>query len=332
MRRIFRKIAKNSLELVGRFYVGDTVLEVAVDNNLIIGLVNGYRIVDGQLADDPVDRITGTLANIAAKLVRDSWGEDGIDGAIEIKSSEWDSAGKYPSERYMKAMLTKLREAMEDNVVKLICDNEKSEPIQEQKTQKQIKIDLRQLLNNLELYNKKVGECLKCSDRALERASILLSKKVSSTMWGADRLQSSLDSVAAQLPALVASLENSSKACALGNKAIQGIVPRIRKGIASDPDALKYMKMILIPEIMNSQETLLSFVGSIVPALSNLSNLDRIVRSTTGYPASFMFKTSILDDLNEAYTVLVSFLSDIPSMERDIFEPLEYIQHGSLSK
>ena len=332
MRRIFKKIAKNSLELVGRLKVGDTVLEIAVDNNLIVGLVNGYRVVDGQLADDPMERLVTTLANVAAKLIRDSWGDDESPASIEIRKSEWDSAGKYPSERYMKCMVATLGDALGEGAVKVVGDKKPEMPVVAPKPQAQIQLDLRNLLANMDSYNAKAIESLKCAERVLERASVLVSRKVSSTMWGANKLQERLDAVAKALPLLEKAFEDASRSTSIGLKASSGISARIRKGLTNDADSLKYTKMLLIPDFMSSQEKLLGFVGGVVSALSTLSNLDRIVRNTTGYPASFMFKMSILDDLNEAYTVLVAFLSDIPSMERNIFEPLEYIQHGSFSK
>ena len=332
MRRIFKKVAKSSLELVGRLKIGDTVLEIAVDNNLVVGLVNGYRVVDGQLADDPMDHIVTTLANVAAKLVRDNWGDDESQSSVEIHKSEWDSAGKYPSERYMKAMVSTLGDALGEGVVKVVSDKVPEELVTPQKSQKQVQLDLRNLLANMESYNAKAIESLKCAERVLERATVLVSRRVSSTMWGANKLQARLDAVAKTIPVLEKSFEDASRSVSTGIRASQGISARVRKGLTSDAENLKYTKLLLIPDFMSSQEKLLNFVGGVVSALSTLSNLDRIVRNTTGYPASFMFKMSILDDLNEAYAVLVAFLSDIPSMERDIFEPLEYIQHGSFSK
>ena len=332
MRRIFRKLAKSTPELVGRFTVRDVVLEIAVDNNLMVGLVNGYRVVDGQLADDPIDKMVGTLASVAAKLVRDNWGDDALEGAITMYPSEWDSAGKYPSERYMKAMVSRLREHLDDKTVVIANEGKIQEPAKEEAPTKKIQIDLRTLVSNLNQYNKSLAECLKYADRSIERASILLARRVSATMWGADKLQAQLDKVSRALPALESGLEEASKRASLSLRSSEEFVSRLRRGVKGGSDDEKYMKQVLIPGMLSYHEKVSSYLSSVVADLSVLANLDRVVRNTTGYPASFMFKVSLADDLNEAYTILVAFLTDIPAVEKGIFEPLEYIQHGTFTK
>ena len=333
MRRILRKVAKNSLELLGRFTVGNVVLEIAVDNNMAVGMVNGYRVVDGQLADDPMEKLVATLASIAAKLVRDNWGDGDSKGAITILPSEWDSAGKYPSARYMEAMVEKLREALDESTVVVSTEGaEKVEAPVVDPASRKIQIDLRQLIDNLTKYNQQVASCLKYADRAVERASIILARKVSSTMWGADKLQAQLDKVSAAIPVLEALQDPAARSAMLCSRSSEALISRIKKGIRQENEDTKYMKKVIIPDMLSSHDKVSAYLSTVVAALSSLSNLDRIVRVTTGYPASFMFKVSLIDDLNEAYTILVSFLADMPQMEKSIFEPLEYIQHGTFSK
>jgi hypothetical protein len=327
MRRILKKLAKKSLELIGRITVGDTVLEVAVDGNMVVGMVNGYRVVDGFLADDPAEKILSALSSIAVKLTHDNWGDSPEENAIVVKPSEWDSSGKYPSQRYMTILVDKLRESLDEKTVKV--DGEASAvganlpPVT-----KKVQIDLRVLIDNLTKYNQQVALSLKAADRALDRSGILLAKNVSPTIWGADKVQAVLNVVKASLPELEATGEKASRAAALLSRSSEGAVSRIRKGIRVENDDTKFLKNVLIPDVLHSHDQVISYIGSVVAALSPLSNLDRIARNTTGYPASFMFRMSLLDDLSEAYTVLVKFLTDMPQLEMGVFEPLEYIQHG----
>ena len=193
MHRLFWKIAKDKLELVGRFNVGDTELSVAVDGNLVVGLVNGYRVVDGNLYENPIERIAPALASIAAKLFRDNW----TDGSkIQICSKDWDSAGKYQSQNFLQAMLDNLSSFLDKDNVQVVGETPAATPAEAAAPQPpKVSIKLQALLGNLRGYQAQSKEVFKYAERTVERALVITRRKLPESMYGASDLQGTLDSL-----------------------------------------------------------------------------------------------------------------------------------------
>ena len=178
MKRVFWKVGSSDLELIGRISVGGTNIEIAADGDLAVGLVNGYRVVDGNLYENPVERIVPAMAPIIAKIFRDKWSEG---SKITFFKKDWDSAGKYPSEQFM----TSLKDALvsfldEDNVVVEDEGSEAPGPL----VGKEVVLNAASLLTNLKQYQVKIASTARYMERAVERAAVLSKRKLVASMWG----------------------------------------------------------------------------------------------------------------------------------------------------
>jgi len=318
MQRLFRKIANDKLELVGSFDVGDTEIAIAVDGNLVVGLVNGYRVVDSNLYENPIERVVPALASIAAKLFRDNWAQD---SKITLYRKNWDSAGKYPSSNFLQATADNLSEFLDaDNVV--IVEDEKVSPTVTKKPK--VSINLQALITNLNSYQTQSQEVFKYADRAVDRALLLTKRNFPENMYGAPGLQATFESIRNTAKELSEVLEDREPVIATGAKAAQCLVVRLKSGIS--PDLFKYMKEVLIPSLQQSHDNLQRTVSAVVSGLARLNNIDKSIKSATGHPSSFFLPTNVLEDFRDAYTVLVNFLADIPVIESGIIAPLDYMK------
>jgi hypothetical protein len=322
MHRLFWKIAKDKLELVGRFNVGDTELSVAVDGNLVVGLVNGYRVVDGNLYENPIERIAPALASIAAKLFRDNW----TDGSkIQICSKDWDSAGKYQSQNFLQAMLDNLSSFLDKDNVQVVGETPAATPAEAAAPQPpKVSIKLQALLGNLRGYQAQSKEVFKYAERTVERALVITRRKLPESMYGASDLQGTLDSLRSSAKTLSTLLEERESVIATGAQLAQCLAARLSSGI--NAEEYKYIKGVLIPGLQKSHDNLQYVVSSIVSGLARLNNIDKTIRTATGSPASFFLPTNVLEDFRDAYTVLVNFLADIPVIESGILAPLDYLR------
>ena len=327
MKRLFWKIGSANLELIGRFSVGDTEIAIAADGDLAIGLVNGYRVVDGNLYEDPLAHIVPPLASIAAKIFRDKWGEG---SKIQMFKAEWDSAGKYPSCNFLTSMASALIELLDESNVEVL--DKATPPVRAEKPRPKITISVGGLVANLNRYQQQLDAVNTYLDRTLERATVLSRRQLVGTMWGADKVQAIIDRVRVQIPELEETVEDAEQTVPFTLKAVQRISARLSAGALGNPEELKYMGEVLVPSILQSHDSVQKMVASVVAALAPLSTIDRTIRVNTGSPASFFLPTNVLEDFRDAFAILVAFLADVPDIEAGVMDPLEYIKSARMAQ
>lgn len=339
MQRILRRASGSKLPLVGSYQVGSTVYGIAFDKGRVVGLVDGYRVAETQQQAQSAGHVPTVLALMASRAASLQ------SSAVRICPDSWAAVGcrQQPPvavSDILEATLVTLKDALGESAI--VSGPEEGEGCKPQ-TARRVQLDLPALSRNLTRYTGKMSDCMRYSDRMLDRARVLLSRKAPPTMWGAADLQKRLDDAACAVQVLKEQLPARSREALLCRKAAEALSLRAAEGAlpckAGSPLHLplscsehsKYAQRILIPDVLVYHARLSTYFGELVAATSTLLNLDRVVRRITGYPASFMFSSSMQEDFSEAASVLVKFLTDIPSMERAIFEPLEYIQHAPLS-
>lgn len=333
MQRILRRASGKRLSPVGSYHVGSTVYSLAYDKGKVVGLVDGYKIAEAETAGEGFSHVPVLLALVAARTASLQ------STAVCLCPSSWKSAGTAEDACacLLKPTMDALKDAIGDSAIRSLDIPSEPGPA----SQRRVQQDLSVLSRNLSRYAAKVTESVKCSDRLLDRARVLLSRKVPGTMWGAQDLQRRLDESSCSTQRLKDQLATRSReammckraAESLSLRAAEGSLPSKEGGARSAASAehSRYAQRILIPDVLVYHARLSSFFGELLVATSVLANLDRVVKRYTGYPSSFMFSSALQEDLFEAYAVLAKFLADIPSMERAVFEPLEYIQHAPLS-
>lgn len=339
MQRILRRASGSKLPLVGSYQVGGTTYGIAFERDKVVGLVDGYRVVEAHQKDSPESHVPTVLALVASRAAALQ------STSVSICPDSWapavgKMAGKVTAASLLKATMDTLTDSLGESAITPIGQ---SGAVSRTASTRKVQLDMQALSRNLTRYTAKVNDCMRYSDRMLDRARVLLTRRVPATMWGASDLQKRLDVASQSVQDLRAQLPIRSREALLCRKAADGLSLRAAEGAlpckASSPSHLplscaehsKYAQRILIPDVLVYHSRLSGYFGELLAATATLINLDRVVRGLTGYPSSFMFSSAMQEDFAEAASVLVKFLTDIPSMERAVFEPLEYIQHAPLS-
>ena len=125
-------------------------------------------------------------------------------------------------------------------------------------------------------------------------------------------------------------MDTVNRSSETGAKAAQLIFARITQGSYRKPEDLQYLGKVLVPSLQEAHDAIQRSVAGTVAALAPFVNIDRAIRAHTGSPASFFLPMNVLEDFRDAFAVLVSFLSDVPSMESGILLPLDYLKGAQL--
>lgn len=324
MRRILKKASSKTVEQIGRLDLDGDVFTIAADGDLALGLVNGYRVVDSNLNEDPFSEIIPVMASIITKAFRDKWYE-GM--KIDFYDGEWDSAGKYPSEEFKNRLLEKLVDDLgSDNLT--IQQNSPGAVIPAPR----VSLNPKDLVGNLEAYGNQLGSLVEYAEHMLEKTESITRVRLVESMWGVKDVVKSLDEVKSKIPYLEEVFDNLGFNCNMGKKSVGRLAYRIKSGAPVTPDDRKYIHSILIPDVMASFDAIKVASTKLVTALAPLYCLEETFRALTGNPVHWSIPGTLIEDFKEAYGYLVGFLASVPNTEMNVMEPLELLQGSILAK
>lgn len=319
MSRIVKKAAERKAELIGKVDLSDQVFTVAADGNLVLGLVNGYKVVDANLYEDPIKVIVPVMAGIVAKAYREDW-YSGL--KITFYKGDWDSLGKYPSAEFMDGMVKELSHLVGKANV---CISEGSVDAGEMIANPTIGVGNTNLTVNLVNYSKQLEKLLLSMETAMDKAQGLLRVKLVDTMWGINEVQKELDPVRQGFPNLGKTFNMLGQNISMSTKAINRSLYRLNMGNLT-PDDRKFIGTVLVPDITVSFENIRALVSSILKLFAPLYKLDNMFRAYTGNPVSWSVPNNLITEFKESFMVLLDFLVDVPVIELSTMEPLEVVQ------
>jgi hypothetical protein len=320
--RIVKKAAEKKAELIGKVDLAGQVYTVAADGNMALGLVNGYKVVDANMYEDPIKTIIPVMSGILAKAYRDNW-FSGL--KISLYKGDWDSLGKYPSEEYLEALAKELTHLVgKANVCVLEGIVNPGEVI----PNPELRVADQNLVTNLSQYSKQLDILLLALERAVDKGSSLLRVKFVDTMWGVSEVQKELESVRASYPQMEALFGKLGQNVTMSTKAINRFLYRLKMGTALTPDDRKFIGSVLIPDITNSFENIRVLVANLLKVLAPLYKLDNMFRAYTGNPVSWSVPSNLIIEFKDSFTVLLDFLVDVPVIELSTMEPLEVVQNN----
>lgn len=321
MRRILKKASLKTIEQIGRLDIDGDVFSIAADGDLVLGLVNGYRVVDSNLHEDPYSDIVPVMSSVISKAFRDKWYE-GL--KINFYDGEWDSSGKYPSEEFKIRLLGKLDEDVgSDNIVTHKEDRDSVIP------EPRIALNTKSLVDNLETYGSQLQSLVEFAEHMVEKTEAILRIKLVESMWGVKEVSKGLDEVRSKIPFVAEVFNNLGLNCNLGKKSVNRLAFRVKAGSPTTQDDRKYIRSVLIPDMMASFDAIRVATSKLVINLAPIYRLEDNFRALTGNPVHWSIPGTLIDDFKEAYEYLVGFLSNIPSIEINVMEPLELLQ-GSI--
>lgn len=318
MVRLIKKASSRKLDQIGRVDLDDDVFTIAADGNLILGLVNGYRIVDSNIHGNPEQEVIPLMSSVISKSYRDKWYE-GL--KINVYEGEWDTGGKYPSKEYLAILLDNLKDDVGSENIEVHESN--SEGLLDKP---KVMLNKKSLLENLNNYSENLEEVLIYAEHMLEKVDSLSRIRLVESMWGVKEVVEDIELVKSKKSYLDEVFNNLGLNCNLGRKAVDRLSFRINSEQGLSGDDRKYVRSILVPDSLTSFDETKKAVSKMVVALEPFYRLEEKFKALTGNPVNWSIPNTIIEDFREAYEVLVKFLMNVPSLEKNVMEPLEVMQ------
>lgn len=323
MNRFLKKASSNKAEQIGRIDLEDDTFTIAADGDIVLGLVNGYRVIDANLHENPIEEITTTMASVIGKAYQDRW-KKGL--RLKCHEGEWDTQGKYPSKEYMRTLLSHLRKEIGSGNISHI--KESPEALIESP---KVCLDPEALQQNLRKYSESSNRLVAYTERLLEKTEEITRVQLVSSMWGVTDIIKDIDQVKANLEPLSAAYNTVGRNANFSRRAIERLQVRLSSGAASTPEGKKYIKLVVAPDIVNSFDQIRKAIPYIVRTLTPFYRLEKNFKALTGNPINWSIPGSLLEDFREAFVVALEFLSNIPEVEKGVMEPLAMLQNSFVS-
>jgi hypothetical protein len=321
MKRLLNKISKDKADLLGMVNVGDTRITVAVDGDMVLGLVNGVKVVDAGLYEDFIERMVPVLTMIIAKVFRKDWKEG---DTLDIRDADWDSKGLYPSKNFLTALVSDLQRHLDPKTVNVISESSPTE-VPEKEEVKEVRLNINSLQDNLEKYATQIAEVARYADRAIDRAKVLTTRRLPEEMWGATKVQEYMDGVKSKLTGLELESSLLDQDAHDTVKATRRLNYRLKSGKYTEDDSKKYISKVLVPDIHESFDGAKESVSKVLYAVGNLNALEKVFQENVGNSAGLFLHTNVMDDLGESIDILSGFLSDSSEIESNVMEPIELL-------
>lgn len=317
MSRLLKRASSRKVEQIGRVDLDSDVFTIAADGNLVLGLVNGFRVVDANLHQDPIPDIVPVMSSLIAKAFRDKWYEG---RRVTFLEGEWDSSGKYPSKEFMEALMSHLEiEVGSSSVVVL------NETPRELIPSPKVELNNKDLQNHLNSYCESLVDLLNFSERIIEKSEVLAKYRLVGTIWGIGEVINDLEKVRGNLDLLEDVFDSVGLNCNISRKSIARLIYRLQSPSQVTPDDKKYTRTILIPGVIGSFDFIKKGVAQLIKELYPLYCLEEKFRASTGNPMNWSIPGNLVEDFKEAYEFLLNFAMKIPSVELNVVEPLEQL-------
>lgn len=329
MDSLTKKSSGKKAELIGSLELAGNTYTIAADGNLALGLINGYRVVDANLYENPVDEIIPVLASIITKDFREHWYE-GL--KITFNKKDWDSEGKYPSEVFKDKLVRELSLTLGENCLafKEGQDTEETDlfPKKELRVPKEFTDISKALIN----YGNQIQKVLLSTERMLEESEALLRVKFVDSMWGVSEIQKVLQPLRANGSNILEELFFSlGQKVSLANKAVGRLVYRMDPSRPLSKDDKKFISIVLIPDILKSFEDIRGIVTRVLKTVYPLYVLEENFKEATGNPLTWSIPGNIIHNFKESFTVLLDFLADVPVADVSVMTPIENVRSRFLN-
>ena len=325
MKHLIRKISSEPSDLIGKIVIGDVNVSVACKNDVVVGLVNGYKVVDAGLYDNFIDKISPILSSIIAKIYRDRWGDS--NSKLTIYKEDWDTKGLYPSVNLLEKILYNLNKHLDKETVQVIEKPSGYSPENlEEKDTSSIDINYQSLSSNITLYKQQLEMLGSYIDRIFNLSEVLTRTKLVSSMHGSEIAQMVIDSARNSVSILRPSVGDLEHWVSLSLKTASKLTYRLDRNLIGVSNDSLYLCSVLIPEITENYIKIKDFCMKLSKAIAPLVNIDDIFNNFVKFSTSLFLPMNRVEDLKESYEVLIEFLSSVHTIEARIIDPLAFLK------
>ncbi len=151
-------------------------------------------------------------------------------------------------------------------------------------------------------------------------------------MHGAEVTQNILYSIRDNVSKLSKEASNLPAWVNISSKSKQKLSHRLEKNLIDNDNERAYISTVLIPNITDSYDKIKNLTIKMATAISPLIYIDEVFKSSTKFPATWFLPTNNIEDLNESYGVVLSFLLGAPDIESNLIDPLNFLSVKNMYK
>jgi hypothetical protein len=311
------KTTLKKAELVGKISLSGQDYIVAQSEGALVGLIGDCQVVSILEQDTSPEALLSVLVDILHMAMQKT-GASASD--LLIYAGDWDTAGKYPSEEYLRQTLEKLNRDIGDVAVLEGCSDITNVE------QSPCPVSTAKLMDNLASFQRRLLSILDATEILLDKAYLIQRVKLVESMWGVPDVLAEMKPAKGLMRDQDKLLQSLGRQISLSNKATARMTHRIKGGVRMTAEDGKYVVTTVIPEILNACHRVGEILSVILGNLSPIYHLDTIFKKHTKNSVTWSIPGNLLLEFSEAFRVLLQFLLDTPTVEKGVIEPLELIQ------
>lgn len=315
MKFFIKRYATARLDPIGFVKIGSDDFRLLKKDNDIICVINGCEVFKDNIKSESISNIS----NLIAKILEQLCNKNAID-QISLYKKDWNNK-EYPFGDILQDIIGDL-----DTVKVSLKTGSKSEFNNFSYIPKiSSDINYTALSKNLDIFKRKTSNAIIVLSNALKNYRIITGRKLVASMWGAKKTQKYLNNKNKKVASLDRNLDVINMHKELINKAIPRLSFYLKKS-SLNKEQEKLLSKVIIPDFINNYESVKEKVSSTILDISSVLNIDKVFKENTRYPASWFISEETLDNINEDFSHLASFINDIPLIESKIIIPLDILR------
>lgn len=322
MKHLLKKISSVDSQ-ISQISVGDTDLLISSKSGQVLSTINGHSIISLPKGENLVETMSPVLAQFVNKL----W-------EVNKKKVTVRKCAGYEANPSTHEFIDKVVYFISKKVGKVILEDKQEAAVRVQAKSDTIGIamDSKALTASLGNYSTQIENLFRYLDRSVDLSNILTRRKLIATMHGSDTTQKVLNSIRDNVAKLASETSNLPAWISISTKSRQKLSHRLERNLLDNDNERVYASTVLIPNITDQYEKIKSLTMKVAVAISPLIYIDDVFKENTKFPATWFLPTNNIEDLNESYGVVLSFLLDAPSIEANVIDPLNFIKVQNLYK
>lgn len=323
MKHLIKKISSVDSQIC-QVSIGDTDVSIVSKNGQVLGMIGGHSIINASKDADLMGTLSPIFAQILTKIHEAKAPQD-------RKLSFFKCAG-YILNPSTHGFVDKVIYYLNKKIGKVVLEEKKQESVRilAKCNTIDIAMDSKALVANLEGYESQVKTLFRYLDRSADLSSILTRRKLISTMHGAEATQNILNSIRDNVAKLATEASNLPAWVNITSKSKQKLSHRLEKNLIDNDNERVYASTVLIPNITDHYDKIKNLAIKMATAISPLIYIDDVFKASTKFPATWFLPTNNIEDLNESYGVVLSFLLGVPGMESNLIDPLNFLRVKNL--
>lgn len=311
---------------IGTVSVGDTDIFISGKNGQVFATINNHSIVSVSKDDNLVETLSPILAQVVTKIHESKTQGDNLVSFSKGTGYELNTG----SHGFVNKVIYYLNKKI--GKIDFVSRNTANVKVALKSDTISIALNPKAIVASLENYKTQIETVSRYLGRTVDLSNILTRRKLISTMHGSDTTQKVLNSIRDNVSKLASEALNLPAWTSISTKSKLKLAHRLEKNLLENENERIYASTVLIPNITDHYDKIKNFTIKMAVAVSPLIYIDDVFKANTKFPATWFLPTNNIEDLNESYGVVLSFLLNVPDIEANLIDPLNFLRVQNLFK